>query len=64
MNRTKGTIRMAVNDIEVLPFTDRNPERFKRGPIGLRAHGGNLDVRYKDILVEVAPKNDRRLTTN
>ncbi len=63
VNRTKGTIRMAVNGIEVLAYTDRNPARLKRGPIGLQAHGGNHDVRYKDIFIEVAPKNDRLITT-
>jgi Domain of Unknown Function (DUF1080) len=62
VKRAKGTIRMAVNGIEVLSYTDRNPERFKRGPIGLQAHGGNHDVRYKDIFIEVAPKNDQLIT--
>ncbi len=63
VNRSKGTIRLAVNGIEVLSYTDRHPERFKRGPIGLQAHAGNHDVRYKDIFIEVAPKNDRLITT-
>jgi hypothetical protein len=61
-NRAKGTIRMAVNGIEVLYYTDDNPARLKKGPIGLQAHAGNKDVRYKDIYIEVAPKEDRLIT--
>jgi len=56
VNRAQGRVRMAVNGIEVLDYTDRNPARFKTGPIGLQAHGGNRDVRYKDIFIETAPK--------
>jgi hypothetical protein len=62
VNRAKGTIRMAVNGIEMLYYTDDNPGRLKQGPIGLQAHGGNKDVRYKDIFIEVAPKEDRLIT--
>jgi formylglycine-generating enzyme required for sulfatase activity len=62
VNRAKGTIRMAVNGIEMLYYTDDNPGRLKKGPIGLQAHGGNRDVRYKDIFIEVAPKEDRLIT--
>jgi hypothetical protein len=61
-NRAKGTIRMAVNGIEVLCYVDDNPSRLKRGPVGLQAHAGNQDVRYKDIFIEVAPKEDRLIT--
>jgi hypothetical protein len=35
---------------------------LKKGPIGLQAHAGNKDVRYKDIYIEVAPKEDRLIT--
>lgn len=62
VNRAKGTIRMAVNGIEVLSYTHPNPSLLKRGPIGLQAHSGNRDVRYKDIFIEVAPKDDRLIT--
>jgi hypothetical protein len=62
VNRAKGTIRMAVNGIEVLSYVDDNPSRLKKGPIGLQAHAGNQDVRYKDIFIEVAPKEDRLIT--
>jgi hypothetical protein len=61
-NKAKGTIRMAANGIEVMYYTDDNPSRLKKGPIGLQAHAGNLDVRYKDIFIEVSPKEDRLIT--
>ena len=62
VNRDKGTIRMAVNGIEMLYYTDDNPARLKKGPIGLQAHSKNEDVRYKDIYIEVSPKEDRLIT--
>ena len=31
-------------------------------PIGLQAHAGNQEVRYKDIFIEVSPKEDRLIT--
>jgi formylglycine-generating enzyme required for sulfatase activity len=62
VNRSKGTIRMAVNGMEVLNYVDRNPGRLKRGPIGLQAHGGNREVRYKDIFIETRPRDDRLIT--
>jgi hypothetical protein len=60
--RAKGTIRMAVNGVQVLSYVDNQPSRLKKGPIGLQAHAGNHDVRYKDIFIEVAPKEDRLIT--
>ncbi len=62
VNRSAGTIRMAVNGLEVLDYTARAPSRLKRGPIGLQAHAGNRDVRYKDIFIEDSPKVDRLIT--
>jgi hypothetical protein len=62
VNRAKGTIRMAVNGIEMLYYTDDNPSRLKKGPIGLQAHAGNQEVRYKDIFIETSPKEDRLIT--
>ena len=62
VNREKGTIRMAVNGIEVLSYIDSNPSRLKKGPIGLQAHAKNSEVRYKDIFIEVNPTEDRLIT--
>jgi len=62
VNLPKASVRMAVNGIEAVNYTDSDPARWKKGPIGLQAHSGNLDVRYKDIYIEVAPKEDRLIT--
>lgn len=62
VNRSAGTIRMAVNGLEVLSYTDRNPARFKKGPILLQSHGGSREVRYKDVFIEVSPKENRLIT--
>ena len=62
VNRSKGTVRMAVDGIEVVNYTDSDPGRWRKGPIGLQAHGGNKEVRYKDIFIEVSPKEDRLIT--
>jgi hypothetical protein len=57
-----GTIRMAVNGVEVTRYTDEDPARLRRGPIGLQIHAGASEVEYKDLEIEVDPKEDR-LTT-
>ena len=61
-NLQKGTIRMAVNGVELVRYTDEDPARLKRGPIGLQIHSGASIVEYKDIEVEVNPKDDRLIT--
>jgi hypothetical protein len=52
----KGTVRAAMNGVDCMThsFTLRNGP--PPSPIGLQAHGGNIDVRYKDIWIEVNPK--------
>ena len=62
VNCAKGTVRMAINGIEMLHYTDSDPSQWKEGSIEPQAHGGNQDVRCKDIFVEVAPKEDRLIT--
>jgi len=62
VNRTTGTVRMAVDGIEVISYVDSDLPRRKKGPIGLQAHGGSHDVRYRDIYIEVDPKSDKLLT--
>jgi len=62
VNLSKASVRMAVNGIEVVNYTDSDPARWKKGPIGLQAHAGNQEVRYKDIFIEVSPKEDRLIT--
>jgi hypothetical protein len=57
-----GTLRMAVNGIEIVRYKDEDPGRLKRGPIGLQIHSGASIVEYKDIEVEIDPKEDRLIT--
>ncbi len=58
----KGTIRMAVNGVAVVNYTDKNPARLKRGPIGLQIHAGASEVQYKDLVVLTAPQADTLFT--
>jgi hypothetical protein len=62
VNRAKGSVRMAVNGIETVNYTDSDHSRWRKGPVGLQAHGGNKEVRYKDVFIEVSPKEDRLIT--
>ena len=57
-----GTVRMAVNGIEIVRYKDEDPSRLKRGPIGLQIHSGASIVEYKDIEVEIDPREDRLIT--
>src|SRR6185312_9123563 len=57
-----GTIRMAVNGVEVTRYTDEDPARLRKGPIGLQIHAGASEVEYKDLVVEIDPKEDRLMT--
>jgi 3-keto-disaccharide hydrolase len=57
-----GTIRMAVNGVEVTRYTDEDATRLRRGPIGLQIHAGASEVEYKEIKIEVDPKEDRLIT--
>jgi len=57
-----GTVRMAVNGVEVTRYTDEDPARLRKGPIGLQIHAGASEVEYKDLVVEIDPKEDRLMT--
>ena len=61
-NLKEGTLRMAVNGIEIVRYKDEDPARLKRGPIGLQIHSGASIVEYKDIEVEIDPKDNRLIT--
>jgi hypothetical protein len=61
-NLKEGTLRMAVNGIEIVRYKDEAPARLKRGPIGLQIHSGASIVEYKDIEVEIDPKENRLMT--
>jgi hypothetical protein len=57
-----GTIRMAVNGIEVTRYKDSDLTRLHKGPIGLQIHANASEVQYKDLRIEVDPKEARLLT--
>jgi hypothetical protein len=61
--RATGEVRMAVNGIELLRYKDEDAARLKHGPIGLQAHAGDSQVQYKDIEIEVNPREPDRLLT-
>ena len=67
-NLEKGTMRAAVDGVEIVRYAHptaserENPEkRIIPGPIGVFRHGGGASE-YKDIYVEVNPKEDKLLT--
>jgi hypothetical protein len=67
-NLEKGTVRAAVDGIEIARYQHSTPgelqdpeKRIIPGPIGMFRHGGG-GSEYKDIFVEVNPKEDRLLT--
>jgi hypothetical protein len=67
-NLEKGTLRAAVDGVEIVRYTHRDaserkdPEkRIIPGPIGMFRHGSGASE-YKDIYLEVDPKDDNLLT--
>lgn len=67
-NLEKGTLRAAVDGIEIVRYTHphagerTDPEkRISPGPIGMFRHGAGASE-YKNIYVEVNPKGDKLLT--
>jgi hypothetical protein len=67
-NLEKGTVRAAVNGVEIVRYTHpyprerKDPEkRIVAGPIGMFRHGGGASE-YKDIYLEENPKSDKLLT--
>lgn len=67
-NLEKGTMRAAVDGVEIVRYTHPQPsertnpeQRIIPGPIGMFRHGGGTSE-YKDIYVEANPKGDKLLT--
>jgi len=67
-NIEKGTMRAAVDGMEIARYTHafpserKDPEkRIVPGPIGMFRHGGGASE-YKDIYLELDPKEDKFLT--
>lgn len=67
VNARKGTARMAVaqpvgtKGIENLDYT--NAEAGKPGPFALQMHNAGLFDEYKDLRIELDPKEDELITT-
>jgi hypothetical protein len=64
-NLEKGTLRAAVDGVEIVRYTHphagerKDPEkRIVPGPIGMFRHGGGASE-YKEIYLEVNPKEDK-----
>ena len=67
-NIEKGTMRAAVNGVEIARYTHAFPsertdpeKRIVPGPIGMFRHGGGASE-YKDIYLEENPKEGRLIT--
>jgi hypothetical protein len=61
-NFQTGRVRMAVNGVEVTRYQDIDQTRLHKGPIGLQIHAGASEVQYKDLMIEVDPRDDRLFT--
>jgi len=57
-----GEVRVAVDGVEITRYTEADRSVRKRGPIGFQIHSGKSIVEYKDVRVEVDPKDDVLLT--
>jgi hypothetical protein len=69
-NLEKGTARAAVDGVEVVRYEHAHPserkdpeKRIIAGPIGMFRHGRGASE-YKNIYVEVDPKDDRLITVH
>jgi hypothetical protein len=57
-------VQVAVNGVPVIDWRDPEPNRIKAGPIGLQLHSNKVpqEVRFKDLVVETFPKEQRLVT--
>jgi hypothetical protein len=57
-------VRVAVNGVSVVDWRDPEPSRIKAGPIGLQLHSNMVpqEVRFKDLVIETFPSEDRLIT--
>jgi hypothetical protein len=57
-------VQVAVNGAQVIDWRDPEPKRIKPGPIGLQLHSNTVpqEVRFKDLVIETFPKEQRLLT--
>lgn len=59
-------VRVAVNGAAVVDWRDPEPDRIKAGPIGLQLHSNKIpqEIRFKGLVLETFPKEDKLLTVN
>ena len=57
-------VRVAVNGVAVVDFTDPKPELLVEGPIALQLHSNKVpqEVQFKDLTIETDPKEDKLVT--
>ena len=57
-------VQVAVNGTPVVDWSDPEPNRIKAGPIGLQLHSNKVpqEVRFKDLVIETFPKEQRLIT--
>jgi hypothetical protein len=57
-------VQVAVNGAAVIDWRDPEPNRIKSGPIGLQLHSNKVpqEVRFKDLVIETFPKEQRLIT--
>jgi hypothetical protein len=57
-------VRSAFNGIQVMEWRQADPALVREAPIGLQLHAWNgpQEVRYKDVVVETFPREDRLIT--
>jgi hypothetical protein len=57
-------VQVAVNGVSVIDWRDPEPNRIKPGPIGLQLHSNKVpqEVRFKDLVIETFPKEQRLLS--
>jgi hypothetical protein len=57
-------VRAAFNGVQVMEWREADASRIKPGPIGVQLHAwtARQEVRYKDIVVETFPKEDKLIT--
>jgi hypothetical protein len=60
-NLETGTLRVAVDGQEIVRYTDKDPKRLSRGPIGMQRHGAG-GSEYKDIFIEADPAENKLYT--
>ena len=57
-------VRVAANGVAVVDWRDPEPNRIKEGPIGLQLHSNKVpqEIRFKGLVLETFPKEDKLLT--